>query len=514
MQFRYLLSPNQPHYRVNGHEVALIMRQSPTLEISSDISLQLKLEKGENASAKNTPSINEDSDGISTSRTHNEKPLIRSSPSDVIQFTPSEHTQDALDDAITEARTVEGLVCLVSPLNGRTLMTFQPLDLDEEEHHHDGVFLDEAEDGQSEDEKNPKSKTKSKKGSFARSWQGNFSCMSKHDGAGKSEYPNARTIEVLQQMADYYDRTQDHWRLNAYRKAITALRKQDHKITTEEEAFAVPFIGQRLAAKIEEIVWTDKLRRLENTALEPNDEVLQTFLKIYGVGLKQATKWIDQGYRSIEDLQKAQLTKNQKIGIEHYEDFQLRIPRGEMRRHDQYVREICSKIDARIQFTIGGSYRRGAANSGDIDFIVNMPDCTLNTLRTLMFGTVIPQLETLGYLKVSLATSSKDEGSKWHGAAALPGCSIWRRIDLLFVPWEEMGAALIYFTGNDIFNRSIRLLASRKGMRLNQHGLWKDVIRGKNRERVTQGSLVEGKDEKKIFEVLGVPWRPPEHRIC
>ena len=90
----------------------------------------------------------------------------------------------------------------------------------------------------------------------------------------------------------------------------------------------------------------------------------------------------------------------------------------------------------------------------------------------------------------------------------------WRRIDLLLVPSDEMGAALIYFTGDDIFNRSLRLLASTQGMRLNQRGLYKDVIRGKGREKLSEGTLVEGKDEKKIFEILGVPWRPPEHRVC
>lgn len=46
----------------------------------------------------------------------------------------------------------------------------------------------------------------------------------------------------------------------------------------------------------------------------------------------------------------------------------------------------------------------------------------------------------------------------------------WRRLDILVVAEVEMGAALIYFTGNDIFNRSLRLLASRLGYRLNQYG--------------------------------------------
>ena len=376
-----------------------------------------------------------------------------------------------------------------------------------------GTVLDGSEDEYSEEER--KRKTKSRKESINKSWQDNFSCMSKNDGTGKLANPNARTIEVLQQMADYYERVQDHWRLTAYRRAISALRKQDRKITTEEEAFAIPFIGQRLAAKIEEIFWTNKLRRLDNTSLDPNAETLQLFMGIYGVGLKQATKWIGQGHRSIPELlEKAHLTKNQKIGIAHYEDFKTRIPRTEMDLHDQFVRETCSKMDATVQFTIGGSYRRGAADSGDVDFIVTKPDVSIETLRTIILDRFIPKLFEKGYLKVGLATTDKVDGSKWHGAAALPGTKVWRRIDFLLVPWDEIGAALIYFTGNDIFNRSIRLLASKKGMRLNQRGLWKDVIRGRNRERITQGSLVEGKDEKKIFELLGVPWRPPQHRIC
>lgn len=81
-------------------------------------------------------------------------------------------------------------------------------------------------------------------------------------------------------------------------------------------------------------------------------------------------------------------------------------------------------------------------------------------------------------------------------------------------PETEYGAALLYFTGNDIFNRSIRLLASKRKMRLNQRGLYKNVIRGDNREKLTQGQLVEGKSEKRIFEILGVQWREPHERWC
>lgn len=350
--------------------------------------------------------------------------------------------------------------------------------------------------------------------------------MTKHDGETNGRNPNARTIEILQQMQTYYEQTHDQWRSIAYRKAISALKKEKHKITLSEQASRIPSIGSRLANKIEEIVWTDRLRCLENAWLQPNDEVLQTFLKVYGAGYVQATEWIHKGYRTLDDLaRKASLTRTQKIGVERYHDFAARIPRAEIRRHDEYVRAAARRVDPLLQLTIGGSYRRGAADSGDIDFIVTKPDSSLETVRTILLDRLIPHLFRKGYLKCTLASASREAGDKWHGAACLPtaaagggghgdGDGVWRRLDFLFVPWAEMGAALIYFTGNDIFNRSIRLLAGRKGMRLNQRGLWKDVIRGKNRERLTQGSLVESKDEKRIFEALDVPWRPPEHRLC
>ena len=345
--------------------------------------------------------------------------------------------------------------------------------------------------------------------------QQNFSCMQKNEGASKDENPNGRTIEVLQQMADYYDRTKDQWRLLSYRKAITVLRKLPNKITTKEEAFAIHGIGERLAEKIEEIVSTNHLRRLDNVGLEPNDAILQMFTKIYGVGYFQAQQFIAQGHRTLEDLRlHANLSTNQRLGIAHYDDFQARIPRREVELHGRIVREAFAKVDPTIEITIGGSYRRGSPTCGDVDYIVTKPNCPISALRTLVCDTIIPRLFIQNYLKAALATTSAQDGSKWHGAAALPSSTVWRRVDFLLVPWDEMGAALIYFTGNDIFNRSIRLLASKKGMRLNQRGLFKDVLRGPGRKKITQGTLVESRSERKIFEILGVPWRPPEHRIC
>lgn len=234
-----------------------------------------------------------------------------------------------------------------------------------------------------------------------------------------------------------------------------------------------------------------------------------------GAGVSQASRWVAHGYRSLADLKtKASLTRAQRIGVEHYDDFAQRIPRPEVEAHGAIVRRAVQKVDAEMQVVIGGSYRRGASDSGDVDLIITKPSATTEQIQAMMVDVVVPQLFKQNFLQASLASSSRVDGSKWHGASVLPGSTVWRRIDLLFVPGSELGAALIYFTGNDIFNRSMRLLASKKGMRLNQRGLYADVLRGEQRAKLNPGRLLEGRDERRIFELLGVPWRRPEHRIC
>lgn len=345
----------------------------------------------------------------------------------------------------------------------------------------------------------------------------------------KDTNPNARTIEILQEMCTYYTRINDTWRSLGYRKAIKTLQHQDHKICTAEEARKLPNIGDRLAQKIEEIVTTDRLQRLEYAQAEPHDGALQLFLNIYGVGLAQANHWIAQGYRTLDDLlEKAKLTEHQRIGIEHYDDLNTRIPRREVEALGAYVKKTAKEIDPTVELIIGGSYRRGADSSGDIDFIVTKRGTKSTAELGPFLGKLVAKLEAENFLVATLAAShSRTDPSKWHGCCVLPPTpsinvdpvtkeyrKVWRRIDFLLVPETEIGAALIYFTGNDIFNRSMRLLASKKGMRLNQRGLYADVLRGPGRKKLSEGRLVEGRDERRIFDILGVKWREPSERWC
>ncbi|PTB39563.1 hypothetical protein M441DRAFT_197009 [Trichoderma asperellum CBS 433.97] len=410
-----------------------------------------------------------------------------------------------------------------------------PLDVDEDddaqstaiesEHQAD---LDEGSGSENERPQKRRSSRRTRPTNKAIAFEDRFACnRAGRRDAGKDN-PNTRTIEILQKMNSYYERVNDHWRTLAYRKAISTLKQQSVKITTEEEAYRLPSIGRRLAQKIEEIVTTDTLKRLEYAQEEPTDYALQTFLKIYGVGNKVAQQWIAQGWRTLEDVkQHVKLTPSQTVGIEHYDDLNTRIPRREVTALGEIVKRAAAQIDPTVQLVIGGSYRRGAESSHDIDLIVTKPGTESAADLKPFLNSLVVRLERDEFLVARLASSrAGSDGSKWHGCCVLPKIkglndddddkyrAIWRRIDFLLVPEAELGAALIYFTGNDIFNRSMRLLASKKGMRLNQRGLYRDVLRGPDRAKVTEGELVERRDEKRIFEILGVKWREPWERWC
>lgn len=475
LEFHRLLDPSSVEFRVKGYTgPAPSSGPQATTNRSqeSEASLELKpIGKSAAIQSSQTTSHSETSPGLSSPAATPVQPI---QPNEIGTSPVPEEDVDELNAAIREAKE------------------YHPLASDDDEN------------GASE----------SRKRRTLNNWQDRFQCMHKHTG-DNDKGPNTQTISVLQELANHYEQTRDQWRCRSYRQAISALRKQTTKINTKEEALRVHNIGTSIAEKIEEIVRTNHLRKLDYTKLDERQQILTKFMKIYGVGMVVAERWASAGYKTLDDLeQKADLTDNQRIGIAHYDDFNTRIPRAEVERHASIVKSALAGFDKAYQVHTMGSYRRGAADSGDIDLLITKPGVPLQEIREMVMDRLVPLLARRKFLVAALAQTSQADGTKWHGASCLPQSRIWRRIDLLLVPEEELGAALLYFTGNDIFNRSLRLLASRKGMRLNQRGLYKEVLRGYQREKLTEGVLVEGKDERKIFRALGVPWRPPEHRIC
>ena len=140
---------------------------------------------------------------------------------------------------------------------------------------------------------------------------------------------------------------------------------------------------------------------------------------------------------------------------------------------------------------IYGSYCRGAETSGDVDILLmsaTIPNF-INTVnaKSAKFKLLPPY--ALGDSKASTLLVFKDSGTTKYA-----WCDIFTT-----TPTEKIFAQ-VYLIGNAKFNIHMRTEAKKKGYMLNQHGLYKN------------GNLVSVRDEKKLFEIIGVTWRDPEDR--
>ena len=95
------------------------------------------------------------------------------------------------------------------------------------------------------------------------------------------------------------------------------------------------------------------------------------------------------------------------------------------------------------------------------------------------------------------------------GASALA-----RRVDIKIYPPEQYAYALLYFTGSDHFNRSMRHLCSQKGYSLSDHGLVHTAKLGRATYARGTTNLVAASDEADIFAALGLEYVAPVDRNC
>jgi hypothetical protein len=169
-----------------------------------------------------------------------------------------------------------------------------------------------------------------------------------------------------------------------------------------------------IAEKIEEVAQTGSFRRLEEVRSDPVHRITELFRGIYGVGAAQASAWVSAGYETIEQLvELADLTTNQKIGIEHYDDFQTRIPLEGVTHHGLIVGRALEHVDPGLKFVIGGSYRRGSPDTGDIDVMITKLDADSSYLQSVIMDTVVPQLKKDGFIVAELANRDDKNSSKW-----------------------------------------------------------------------------------------------------
>ena len=168
------------------------------------------------------------------------------------------------------------------------------------------------------------------------------------------------------------------------------------------------------------------------------------------------------------------LTANQRVGLKYYEDFLEKMPRAEATKIFETVEAAAKKLfGENVIVNICGSYRRGRQTCGDVDILITRSD---NRQVRGMLERLVVELEDQGFLKerLSLSATSVDKAKEMYmGVCKVRDQknALARRIDIKVYPKEQYGYAILYFTGSDYFNRSMRLFADKKGYTLSDHGM-------------------------------------------
>ena len=93
-------------------------------------------------------------------------------------------------------------------------------------------------------------------------------------------------LEALEILRLESEGNNEPFKVTAYRNAINSIKKLTVPIVSGEQASKLKGIGPGIAAKIDEVVKTGKLRTLEERtdAQIEHRNAMETFLKIWGVG--------------------------------------------------------------------------------------------------------------------------------------------------------------------------------------------------------------------------------------
>lgn len=295
----------------------------------------------------------------------------------------------------------------------------------------------------------------------------------------------------------------------AYKKAIEAIKRMDGPLTSIDDVKGMTGIGKKIEAKIAEVLATGAMGAAERMKARADVGAFETLTGVHGIGPVKARELIGAGIHTIAELRAAVradptlLTDAAKLGLKYYEDGIQRIPRAEMERHEA---ALLAALPAPLFGKIVGSYRREAANSGDVDMLVCYPESMADKDAQALFRGFVAELERTGYIEAKLAGGGKKWmgyvrlGAAGAGASALPA----RRLDLLLTPPDEFAYALLYFTGSDKFNVAFRRYCLERGYSLNEHTLTPTA------DRPPPPPM---KTERDIFRWAGLKFVRPSLRI-
>ena len=290
--------------------------------------------------------------------------------------------------------------------------------------------------------------------------------------------------------------------VRAYRKAALSIESMQEDVSSLykergiEGLLGIPGVGKGLALKIEEYIKTGRMRKYEELKRQyPVD--FDSLTRIQGIGAKKAYRlYRELGIKDIESLKKA--LKEHRImklegfgekseqeieyGLDLLEASKGRILLGVALPEAEKLRNAILKSGYASEAVIAGSIRRMRETIGDIDILVSGNGSD----KIMDFVSNMDAVES---------TISRGEAKATFWLKAGVSC------DIRFIEEHQFGAALLYFTGSKSHNVKMRQIALRRGLKLNEYGIF-----GKD------GSVKAAETEEKMYRALGMDYIAPELR--
>jgi len=311
---------------------------------------------------------------------------------------------------------------------------------------------------------------------------------------------NQEIADIFNEIADLLEiKGENLFRIRAYRRAGQNLEglTKDVAALSREELLEIPGIGHDLAEKIEEYIKTEKVKSLEDIKKEV-PEGLAALLSVPGLGPKTAKLVYEKlKTKNVDELEK--LAREHKLsglpgikekteenilrGIEMLKRGKERQPLGRVLPVAYEIIEHLGKATHVEKINIAGSLRRMKDTVKDIDILAT----SKNPHAVMKAFVHLPQVKEILM-----------EGPTKSSIVMCEGL----QVDLRVVEDESYGAALAYFTGSKEHNIRLREMAVKKGLKINEYGIFREKDNKK----------LGGKDEEDIYRILGLQYVFPELR--
>lgn len=300
-------------------------------------------------------------------------------------------------------------------------------------------------------------------------------------------------------------RGENTFKIRAYTNGARTLRTLDGSIDGLIESNGlkdVKGIGAALTSKITELATTGELKFYSDLkeSVEPG---LLEMLDIPGMGPKKVVALHTHlNVKSVDELE--EVCKADKVsslsgfgkktqekilaGIEYRKQYASHIRLDEANQLAESILEELRGHPDVIRISVAGSFRRAKEIIGDLDFLVSAKD-----------GKDISKY----FISMDLVKDVIAHGETKSSVRLIQGT----QADLRVVADDEFPFALHYFTGSKEHNIVMRQRAIKRGLRLNEYGLFKS-----DKETRDKSLRLECHSEEDIFSELGMDYIPPEMR--